>query len=565
MGKLGRRALVLLLAALSMSVIAACGGDDDDGGGSGGGGGGGGEAKNGGSITISQTSQPDFMDPALTYTVNGIEPLWLVYTPLLTYARTGDAEKDSLVIPGLAEDMPTISKDGKTYELTLRKGLKYSDGSPVKATDFEHTVGRVLNLESGGSAFYLGITGAQDYIDAGKCDGDIKGIDADDKTGKITINLDAPDGSFSNVLAMWFVGLVPGDTPCKNLTENPPPGVGPYKVTESVPNRQFVLEKNANWPDLGPDLPAGHVDKITTKIIKSAQRQAQDVISGELDYMQDPPPADIKPEVKAKYSDRYREITTASTYYMFMNNRTPPFDKKEVREAINIGLDKPALARLFAGEVAPGCSFLPPGQPGYDEALDTDDCPWGNPNDPPDVEKARQMIKDAGVAGADVTVYGNNDDPTDKVTEAYADQLTKLGFKAKPKILDGGVYFQTIGSAKEAPQTGFANWFQDFPHPKNFFFLVDGKSIQPTNNQNFGNVDDPEITKGIAELNQEPEMTDEVAAKWGELNKKLVERAWIVPYGHRKLATFLSERMDFDNCSRFHPVYFNDYSSFCLK
>jgi peptide/nickel transport system substrate-binding protein len=563
MGKLGRRALVLLLAALSMSVIAACGGDDDDGDGTSGGGGG--EAKNGGSITISETSQPDFMDPALTYTVNGIEPLWLVYTPLLTYPRTGDAVKDSLVVPGLAEDMPTISKDGKTYELTLRKGLKYSDGSPVKASDFEHTVGRVLNLESGGSAFYLGITGAQDYIDAGKCDGDIKGIEADDKTGKITINLDAPDGSFTNVLAMWFVGLVPGDTPCKNLTENPPPGVGPYKVTESVPNRQFVMEKNANWPDLGADLPAGHVDKITAKIVKSAQRQAQDVISGELDYMQDPPPADIKPEVKAKYSDRYKEITTASTYYMFMNNRVPPFDKKEVRDAVNVGLDKPALARLFAGEVAPGCSFLPPGQPGYDEALDVEDCPWGNPNDPPDIEKARQMIKDAGVAGAEVTVYGNNDDPTDKVTEAYADQLTKMGFKAKPKILDGGVYFQTIGSAKEAPQTGFANWFQDFPHPKNFFFLVDGKSIQPTNNQNFGNVDDPEITKGIAELNQEPEMTDEVAAQWGELNKKLVERAWIVPYGHRKLATFLSERMDFDNCARFHPVYFNDYSSFCLK
>ena len=326
MGKLGRRALVLLLALpLSMSVIAACGGDDGDGGGASGGGGG--EAKNGGSITISETSQPDFMDPALTYTVNGIEPLWLVYTPLLTYPRTGDAVKDSLVVPGLAEDMPTISEDGKTYELTLRKGLKYSDSSPVRPSDFEHTVARAqprvrwLGVLSG-------ITGAQDYIDAGKCDGDIKGIEADDKTGKIPINLDAPDGSFTNVLAMWFVGLVPGDTPCKNLTENPPPGVGPYKVTESVPNRQFVMEKNANWPDLGADL-AGHVDKITVKIIKSAQRQAQDVISGELDYMQDPPPADIKPEVKAKYSDRYKEITTASTYYMFMNNRVPPFDKKK--------------------------------------------------------------------------------------------------------------------------------------------------------------------------------------------------------------------------------------------
>ena len=477
------------------------------------------------------------MDPALTYTVNGIEPLWLVYTPLLTYPRTGDAEKDSLVVPGLAEDMPTISEDGKTYELTLRKGLKYSDGSPVKASDFEHTVARVLNLESGGSAFYLGITGAQDYIDAGKCDGDIKGIEADDKTGKITVNLDAPDGSFTNVLAMWFVGLVPGDTPCKNLTENPPPGVGPYKITESVPNRQFVMEKNANWPDLGADLPAGHVDKITAKIIKSAQRQAQDVISGELDYMQDPPPADIKPEVKAKYSDRYKEITTASTYYMFMNNRVPPFDKKEVRDAVNIGLDKPALARLFAGEVAPGCSFLPPGQPGYDEALDVEDCPWGNPNDPPDIEKARQMIKDAGVAGDEGDRLRQQRRSDRQGHGGLRRPAHKLGFKAKPKILDGGVYFQTIGSAKEAPQTGFANWFQDFPHPKNFFFLVDGKSIQPTNNQNFGNVDDPEITKGIAELNQEPEMTDEVAASGASST-----RSWSIGAGLPRTATGSSRR-----------------------
>jgi peptide/nickel transport system substrate-binding protein len=281
--------------------------------------------------------------------------------------------------------------------------------------------------------------------------------------------------------------------------------------------------------------------------------------------MQDPPPADIKPEVKAKYSDRYREVVTASTYYFFMNSRVPPFDDPKVREAVNWGIDKPGLARLFAGEVTPGCSFLPPGMPGYDEALDVKDCPFGDPNKPPDLEKARQMIKDAGVAGMDVTVWGNNDDPTDKVTEAYADMLTKMGFNAKPKIVDGGVYFQTIGNQKTKAQTGFANWFQDFPHPKNFMFLVDGASIQDTNNQNYGNTDDPEITKAIAELNTEPEITDEVAGKWKDLNDKLVERAWIAPYGHRKLATFVSERMDFDNCTRFHPVWNNDYTSFCLK
>ena len=560
MGKLGRRALVLLVACLSLFVIAACGDDDDDGGG----GGGGGEAKKGGSITISQTSQPDYMDPALTYTVNGIEPLWLVYTPLITYARE-EGQAGAKLIPGLAEDLPDISADGLTYKLKLRSGQKYSDGSPVKASDFEHAIKRVLNLESGGSAFYLGIEGAQDYLDAGKPEGDISGITTDDKTGDITVKLSAPDGSFTHVLAMWFAGLVPSNTPFKNMTENPPPGVGPYKVTESVPNRQFVMERSTEYDKNPlPGIPSGNIDKITTKIIKSAQRQAQDVINGNLDYMQDPPPADIKPEVKAKYSDRYREITTASTYYMFMNTRVAPFDDPKVREAVNWGIDKPGLARLFAGEVAPGCSFLPPGVPGFDEALDVEDCPWGNPNEPPDLEKARALIKEAGVDGMDVTVYGNNDDPTDKVTEAYADMLNKMGFNAKPKILDGGVYFQTIGNQKTKAQTGFANWFQDFPHPKNFMFLVDGASIQPTNNQNFGNVDDPEITKGIAELNKEPDLT-KAEDQWKDLNNKLVERAWIVPYGHRKLATFFSERMDFENCNRFHPVYFNDYSAFCLK
>src|ERR1700741_4024363 len=102
MAKLGVRALALLVAVLSMLVIAACGGDDSSDTGSTSGGGSG-EAKSGGSITISQTSQPDYLDPALTYTVNGIEPGWLVYTPLLTY-KHADGEAGQELIPGVAKD-----------------------------------------------------------------------------------------------------------------------------------------------------------------------------------------------------------------------------------------------------------------------------------------------------------------------------------------------------------------------------------------------------------------------------------------------------------------------------
>ncbi len=564
----GHRARARLYALLSAMVlaggtvgIAACGDDDDDDGG-------GGAAVEGGEISMAQTSQPDFMDPALSYTVNGWEPMWLVYTPLLTY-RHEEGTAGSELIPGLAEDLPEVSADGKTYTFQLRDGLTYSDGTDVVASDVEHTIQRVINLESGGSPFYLGIVGAEDFLAGNDPEADIEGIETDDKTGEITIELVEPDATFSNVMAMNFAGLVPSDTPFKNLTEDPPPGVGPYEITESVPNRQFVMEKVDGFADFGiPDIPTGHVDKMTTSIIKNQTQQAQDVLNNELDYMQDPPPADFKPTVLEQVGpdgtepQRYEEFVTTSTYYFFMRNDLPPFDDPKVREAVNIGLDKPALARLFGGELTPGCSFLPPGMPGYDEALDTTECPWGDPNSSGDQEAARQMIEDAGVAGDKVTVYGNNDDPTDKVTEAYAEQLTEIGFDAEPEILDGGVYFQTVGNDKTKAQTGFTNWFQDFPHPFNFFFLVDGDTIQPTNNQNYGWVDDPEINDTIDELLLEPDVT-QVEQEWTDLNRYLVESAAIAPYGHRKLATFVSDRIDFE-ATQFHPVYNNDYSSFQL-
>ena len=556
----GRRSrLLATLAALALAssaTLAACGGDDDDGSG--------GATAEGGEITISQSSQPDYLDPALSYTVNGWEPMWLVYTPLLTYAHeegTAGAE----LIPGLAEDLPEVSEDGLTYTLTLRDGLTYSDGTDVVASDFERTIQRVLNLESGGAPFYQVIEGAEDYLAGNDPEADISGIETDDEAGEITITLTEADSSFANVLAMNFAGLVPGDTEFKNLTESPPPGVGTYEITESVPNRQFVMERVDGFADLGLEIPEASIDTITTQIIKNPQQSTQDVLNGELDYQQDPPPADLKPTVIEQADDRYEEFTTSSTYYFFMNHDVAPFDDPLVREAVNYGVDKPALARLFAGELAPGCSFLPPGMPGYDEALDTTECPYGDPTQPPDIAKAQDLLQQAGADGTAVTVYGNTDDPTPAVTQAYTDMLNEIGLDAEVELLDGGVYFQTVGNAKTEAQTGFTNWFQDFPHPLNFYFLVDGDTIQPTNNNNNGNVNDPMINDTIDELSLETDL-EAVADQWAELDRYLIEppQSSIVPYGHRKLATFVSERIDFESIIQ-HPVYQNDYSSFALK
>lgn len=545
-----RSFLVTLTLALTAAVAGGCGSSSD-----------GDEAssgKSGGSITIAQGSQPDALDPALAYTSNSWEPLWLVYTPPLTYRRAEGTEGAQL-IPGVAEARPEISTDGKTYSFKIRDGLKYSNGAAVKASDFEHSVKRVLNLESGGTYLFEGIVGATDYIEAGDPDGDIKGIETDDKTGEVTIELTAPDGTFDNVLATTFAAPVPSSTPFENESKNPPPGVGPYEITKVVPNREFTMQQVKGF-DI-PDIPKGNVETITTKIVKSPARQAEDVIAGELDYMQDAPPTDLAAEIKAKYSDRYKEWPTLSSNYFFLNQDLPPFDDEKVREAVNVALDSTAIARLFGGRLKPTCSLVPEGIPGH---ADPADCPYGDPNGPGDVEKAQQLIEEAGAEGEKVTVYANNDTNRPQIGEYYTALLNDIGLDADLKVVDGAVYFNTIGNAKTKAQTGLVSWFADFPHPGTFMQQIDGTTIQPTNNPNPGNVDDPEINKGIAELLQEPDL-DAVADRWAELDQRAIDKSFVAPYGSEELTTFLSDRMDFENCSIVHPLYGNDYSSFCLK
>ncbi len=540
----------LAAAALMALVAVGCGSSDDESNG--------GSGKAGGSITIAQTSQPDSLDPALAYTSNSWEPLWLVYTPPLTY-RHAEGEEGSELIPGIAEALPDISDGGKTYSFTVRANLEYSDGTPVKASDFEHTVKRVLNLESGGSYLFSGIAGADEYVEAGDPKADIPGIESDDATGEVTIDLNDPDGTFSNVLATNFAGMVPGNTPIKNLTESPPPGVGAYEITKSVPNREFVMEQVKGF-DL-PDIPKGNIETITTKIVKSDSRQAQDVINGKLDYMQDPPPNDLLPEIKAQNADRYKQWPTLSTYYFFLNQSIPPFDDEDVRKAVNTAIDSTAIARLFAGRLEPTCNLIPAGIPGHEEL---DPCPFGDPDGPGDVDAAKDLIDEAGATGEKVTVYANNDSNRASIGQYYTDLLNQIGLDADLRVVDGAVYFNTVGNAKTKAQTGLLSWYPDFPHPATFMQQIDGTVIQPTNNPNPGNVNDREINEGIAELIQEPDLAA-TADRWAALDRRAIEKSYIAPYGAEELSTFMSDRMDFENCAVVHPLYGNDYSSFCLK
>ena len=173
--------------------------------------------------------------------------MYNTYLPLLTYAHANGAA-GSKVVPALAESLPKISNGGKTYTLTLRKGLKYSDGTPVKASDFASTIERLFKLNSPGSPFYEGIVGAEKFAETKS--GGIPGIKTDDKTGEIVIDLTRPRGTFTNELGMLFAALLPAGTPAKNLTADPPPATGPYEIAKSEPGRGWSYDAQ---PAVGED------------------------------------------------------------------------------------------------------------------------------------------------------------------------------------------------------------------------------------------------------------------------------------------------------------------------
>ena len=132
-------------------------------------------------------------------------------------------------------------------------------------------------------------------------------------------------------------------------------------------------------------------------------------------------------------------------------------------------------------------------------------------------------------------------------------------------MIAGDVYWATIGNQSTPDiDTGFADWFQDFPHPDDFFRpLLNGASILPTNSNNFSRVNIPELDAKMNQLLTQ-RLSDDLRKQYAALDKAYMEQAVWAPYGNEQYTTFVSNRVDFDKV--YHHVLFNhDYSSLALK
>ena len=497
---------------------------------------------------------PDSLDPATALTAEAWGAMQNTYLPLLTYAHA-NGHAGTRLVPGLAEGLPRVSDGGRRYTLTLRRGLHYSDGTSVRASDFRSTIERLFRVNSPGSPFYTDIVGAERFQRTGK--GGIRGIRTDDRSGRIAILLRRPRGTFVDELALLYTALVPPGTPAEDQTTDPPPATGPYEITSVRPGHSWSYERNPEWAGGNskamPELPSGHVDKLEMRVVPNPSTEVNEVEQGKADWMKGPPPPDRLPELRRRYlGTQFRPDPTISNFYFWMNTSKPPFDDLRVRRAVNYALNRKALQRIYAGSMNPTEQILPPGMPGHSPF-------WPYTYDP---AKARRLIAAAVPSVRDIRVWTDSAPPAEEAAEYYAGVLRQLGFEPRLKVVDPSSYFAVIGSeSTEGLDTGWGNWLLDYPHPNDYFGpQLTGASIVPTANTNWSHFDDPRVNSEVEKLATEQLGPGQLSA-YEQLDRQVMRQAPWAPFGNLTLSTFVSSEIDLGKVI-FNPIYGQDLSSF---
>ena len=231
-----------------------------------------------------------------------------------------------------------------------------------------------------------------------------------------------------------------------------------------------------------------------------------------------------------------------------------PFDNPEVRKAVNYAIDKRALARLFGGQLEPGCNFLPPGMQGYEKI---EPCPYGDPKAAPDIEKAKQLIQEAGVAG-ERSPSGQRRG-ADKASRSTSPTCSTRSASRRSR----GSSTARSTSRRSAPRRRRPSRLHELvpglPAPGEL--PVPGRRQHPGDEQpELRQRRRPERSRRCSTKPTEEDLTRR-PREYADLDKQLVEQGVRRALRPPQAAGLHSERMDFDP-ALFHPVLQADYTTF---
>ena len=494
------------------------------------------QAHRGGTLRVGIVGGTDdlSLDPAskTSYNPDAWRLMSTVYDGLVTYRRVAGAAGGELV-PDLAESLPRPTDGGRTYVFTLRRGLRYSDGTPVRPGDFRASLERFLRA-TGVEApqIFASIVGAGRCAEQpARCDLST-GIATDARARTITIRLTRPDAELLHHLAHPFAFVVPAAAgPPVDGPAVPPPGTGPYRAAE-VRAQDARLVRNPHFRSWSPDArPPGFPDEIrfTAKQGVDVDVQAGDVV---------PPPPE-RQALAARYGGRLRVESNPMIEYLFLNTHVRPFDDVRVRRALNLAVDRDRVVELRGGpETAQGtCRTLPPGLTGH-----RPDCPF--PHDP---AAARRLVARSGTRGARVPLWTFKE--FRPLSRYLASVLRDLGYRPAVRDFgDGEAYFSRINQIGRRPAAGLSAWFADVLSPSSFIGPLFACRDFATN---YSELCDRRLDAMTAAAAQARDPS-EAARRWDAVERRIADLAPVVPLLHSQAYVLLSERAG--NYQR-HPLW----------
>ena len=464
--KRSKRLLVVLMALVL--ILSACGSSGSD--------------AEGKIIRTNNGSEPGSLDPAMA---TGTHESWVLQH---TFQGLMDYDKEGNLTEGVAESY-TVSEDGLKYVFTLKDGIKWSNGDPVVAGDFEYAWKRLLDPDLGADyAFQLYYVKGGEAYNSGEASADDVMVKAkDEKT--LEVELEKPTPYFIDLTA--FYSMYPVNQ--KVVEANPDwakdasthVSNGAFKLEKWEHNSIISLRKNPEFQYADQVQIAG----IDLDIIEEASTAYAKYEGGEYDMLQDIPP-EVAADLIAKKDPDLVESEDVGTYYYNLNSVVSPLDNVKVRNALSMSMDRQQITEKITkrGEI-PAEGIVPYG------LMDENDKDFressGNHIEY-NPEKAKELmaegLKEEGktIEEMQFQLMYNTDENHKKIAEAIQEMwkknlgvdiaLTNLEFKDKLEKEKAGDY-----------QISRAGWIGDYEDPMTMLdlFITDG----PFNDTGYSNAE----------------------------------------------------------------------------
>jgi peptide/nickel transport system substrate-binding protein/oligopeptide transport system substrate-binding protein len=437
-----------------------------------------GDPVKGGTFTMALASDVPTMDPAQAgFDFASWSMTVAQFSGLVDYDQGTKLRAD-------AAERWEVSKDAKTYTFHLRANLKFSDGSPVTSSAVKFSLQRVVDPATGSPGAYLfaDIVGASRFS-SGKAK-DISGIATPDAR-TVVIHLSAPTSYFLNILAMPYARIMDPATVKKygKQISQHPVGSGPFVLKQWESGRRITLDRNPSYYDAA--LP--YLDRVVVDVNVNDQTRVLEFQRGQLSISDIPSAAYQQVTGDPKLKPYISTNRDPSTYFIGMKNLQKPFNDVRVRQALNYAVNKQRVVQLLNGRGVVSHGVIPPPLAGYDKTRK----PYAF-----DPAKAKQMLKEAGYPnGFSTEIWTINDEQGVRIVQSVANDLARVGVKAKVRSMNSSTFYAGVGAKDKAPMY-YTFWLQDYPDAYDFFSnLLTKAAWGPTNSAYFS---DPTVEGNTA-------------------------------------------------------------------